>query len=114
MSELEVTTAEILTTVEAKKRSKVTKEKNTTETKIIPLPELQEGDRNIQLDVDFAQTKNMGNFESLRIGIKVSYPTTWDHKEVAYENICEWIKEKISSEYDEILQSKNSDDPFAD
>ena len=48
-----------------------------------------------QLTVDGGQTLNLGNYESVRIGVRLQMPTTKGDLEASYEWATDWIGAKI-------------------
>lgn len=48
-----------------------------------------------QITVEGSRTLNLGNFESVRIGVILTVPTTMDALNEAYEFATDWVSEKL-------------------
>lgn len=102
MDKMKVRPVTATTTVETRKNSQTQEIEIPTNIDFDMVKEM------VQLDVELGLTKNLGNFESARITVRVSRPSTEALLDVDFEKTRNWIEKKIATEIDSINQAKNA------
>lgn len=91
--------------------SKIIKDQDKTEdfveTKEIEFSKKENEVLDQRLEVELSLTENLGNFRSLKMGVKLSLPTSEKRKEKDYEMTKTWIQDKIKQEMADVHKKIN-------
>lgn len=49
-----------------------------------------------KISVQGSQTVNLGNYESVKVGVVLTVPCTKNDMETTYQFACDWVSEKIA------------------
>ncbi len=95
-----------------KGRKKIMETENFT-TDPIPVSDKSASD-NTQLHVEFGVTKPLRKFESIKISIGVTRPSSLETMDADYLATSKWIEAKITSEIESLKVPVSESDPFSD
>lgn len=83
-------------------KDNITKEETTVKDKDEYLPTAMQEGNPAYLNISAGMTKNLGDFNSARVSISITYPCVPDDIEESYEKLKNWIDSRLIKEIAEL------------